>query len=270
MNTIKPSRTPFQNDLLNDAGQVACLHEQAIPVDFMSFNTTEQHLTLDFMLTVPFMRNDVADFSISTTTKINETILSFWAPLYDGGDKGAGYLPWAVAAHFWAVYIKRETVVTFLPVKCYTPVKTRVDYVTTDSTVMDITARRNPTFEFDDAGCHPTSIRIGAMFPASYKISSLESPMNVPGYTNPVGKSTPNMPFQWCLDGTVQYSIQTQPQPGVVFPRSYNVFVFQSFTNCIISTITTPGQSYSTEVGELGLRNVFILPTSTLQSYAIL
>jgi hypothetical protein len=267
MNMSKTSRTPFQNDLLNDAGQMACLQEQGVPSNFMSLNVSEQHVTLDFMFSVPFMRDNGPSFSVSVTSTTNQTLDADWVPRCDLPG-GGGFVPWAIAAHFWAVYVKRETCITFLPIKCYTPVKVRVDYVQDDSITGDMKARRNPTFEFDDSGCHPTTIRVGSIFPASYKLCSLESPLKVPGIiTNAIGKDTPNAPFEWIMDGTVHYSLMTMPQPGVVFPRNYNVFVFQSFTNVIASTITTPGQNYSMEKGELATRNVFVLAPADLAQW---
>lgn len=259
MNTIKPSRTPFQNDLLNDSGQLACLHEQGVPIELTSRNQSEIHLTLDWMLSVPFSVADVG-YPIEVERKTNTKLLSFAVPSLLKDSYTFTFLPWAVIAHFWATFVKRDSVFTYLPIKAYTPLKSRIDY-THYSDSFDTTARRNPTFEFDDTGCHATSIRLGAIYPNSYKTSSISSPLKVPGVDIAVGTSTPNLPQPFTIDGVVTYSFLTKPQPGVVFPRKFDFFAFVSFENAIISTITTPAAIPTIEVGEMGTRNVPFLPT---------
>lgn len=250
MNNFKKSRTPFQNDLLDQPGQMACLSEQGVPINFNAPNDKEVHLTLDWMFTVPFLDPEYIAINVGSTPldvpQYGQTI-----PWYSG--ESNLWTPWAVAAHQWCTYVKRSTSVTFLPIKAYTPVKVRIDIAHAPN--YDQVARRNFTMEYDDAGCHPTTIKLGSLFPLTTKLSSVAVPRVEKWGINMV--NTHRMAIR---DANVRYSIITQPQPGVVFPRNYNVRIITQFQNVFAATITTPSAIYSLAEREYASRMSFIAP----------
>lgn len=261
MNPSKPSRTPFQNDLLDAPGNMACLCEQGVPINFNAHNEVEQHLTLDFMFSVPFMMKNSALINVSVAnSKIGESLLNHDVPVYDNAIKD--FAPWAIAAHFWTTYVKREVEITFMPIKCYTPVKVRVDIRTAGNKAGDDFTRRNFSIEYDDSGCHPTTVKMNTLNFTTYKISSIAQPRYIPGQTSSnVGIDTKNIPFECARDASINYYLTTLPQPGVLFPRNYSIYVFIRITNVMASTIISPSAVDSLDETELGMRNNFVLTT---------
>lgn len=259
MNRTTPSRDPYQNDLLTDSGMNSCLHEQGTPMTFTTHNTQEAHLTLDFMLSVPFLV-DTKPVNISITSSTTKNLDSRHVPDY-AETTSRVWMPWAVAALTWGTYIKRNTEVSLVPFKCFTPSKLRLDIHHSNSTATDYKAKRNFTQEFDFSGCCPYTFNTNTITQTTYKYASIMSPND-----GDFGVGTKGLTFTSMLDCSYQLNLIGRIQPGMIFPTSYNVYTFMTFRDAILSTLTTPSMIYSLLDNQINMRNVFMLRSSYMKS----
>lgn len=240
----KVSRNPLTNDLTMQPTDTGVLHESS---QFSSPWTGKSGIpfSFDWMLSIPSLSTSFVTQDVTTPTILNTMTL----PNLNAFSSNVDYtnIAWNCIPFAWASWCRRKTQVTYMAVKCLTPIRLQLDYTPThkaaDNQVFDYLRRRNYTKDLDFSEQRVHTFTVNPVFPMAYKVSST---MVVP-YNGTTGNLLLFNPRdQSFLDGTLTMTQTLPGQRGMIFPDQFNVFIWVSYTGTVRSCIASPSACAST------------------------